>query len=111
MSYFLGFDGGGTKTHCVLIDESGSVIGEGRSGPANPLRCGYAVAFASLRDAAAAALASSKIQPTDISAVHAGLAGAGRRSVIRRMMVFLAQEFSSALAQVSTDCEIALEAA
>jgi N-acetylglucosamine kinase-like BadF-type ATPase len=111
MSYYLGFDGGGTKTHCVLIDESGNVIGEGRGGPANPLRCGYDVAFASLRDAAAAALASSHIQPADISAVHAGLAGAGRRSVVRRMMVFLAQEFSSALAQVSTDCEIALEAA
>ncbi|HTC62070.1 MAG TPA: BadF/BadG/BcrA/BcrD ATPase family protein [Candidatus Saccharimonadales bacterium] len=111
MSYYLGFDGGGTKTHCVLIDESGNVIGEGRGGPSNPLRCGYDVAFESLRDAATAALASPNLQPTDISAVHAGLAGAGRRSVARRIMVFLAQEFSSALAQVSTDCEIALEAA
>jgi N-acetylglucosamine kinase-like BadF-type ATPase len=111
MSYYLGFDGGGTKTHCVLIDESGNIVSEGRGGPANPLRCGYDVAFASLREAAAAALVSAKLQPADISAVHAGLAGAGRRSVVRRMMVFLAQEFSSALAQVSTDCEIALEAA
>ncbi|HWF13113.1 MAG TPA: BadF/BadG/BcrA/BcrD ATPase family protein [Candidatus Acidoferrales bacterium] len=111
MSYSLGFDGGGTKTHCVLIDSSGNVIGEGHGGPANPLRCGYDVAFASLRDAAAAALASSNIQPTDISGVHAGLAGAGRRNVARRVFVFLAQEFPSALAQVSTDCEIALEAA
>lgn len=111
MSYFLGFDGGGTKTHCVLIDTSGNVIGEGHGGPANPLRCGYDVAFASLRNAAAAAVASSHTQPTDISAVHAGLAGAGRRNVARRVLVFLAQEFPSALAQVSTDCEIALEAA
>ena len=111
MSYFLGIDGGGTKTHCVLIDASGNVAGEGYGGPANPLRCGYEVAFASLRDAAAAALASSNIQPTDISGVHAGLAGAGRRNVARCVFVFLEQEFPSALAQVSTDCEIALEAA
>jgi N-acetylglucosamine kinase-like BadF-type ATPase len=111
MSYALGFDGGGTKTHCILIDASGNVIGEGRGGPANPLRCGYDVAFASLRESAAAALVSTNIQPTDISGIHAGLAGAGRRNVVRRVLVFLAQEFPSALAQVSTDCEIALEAA
>jgi N-acetylglucosamine kinase len=111
MNYSLGFDGGGTKTHCVLIDESGKVIGEGYGGPSNPLRCGYDTAFESLRDAAAIALASANIQATDISAVHAGLAGAGRRNVVRRILVFLAQEFPFALAQVSTDCEIALEAA
>ena len=38
MNYCLGFDGGGTKTHCVLIDGDGNVIGEGRGGPSNPLR-------------------------------------------------------------------------
>jgi N-acetylglucosamine kinase-like BadF-type ATPase len=111
MNYCLGFDGGGTKTHCVLIDDSGNVIGEGRSGPSNPLRCGYDAAFDSLRESAVGALASANIHAADISAVHAGLAGAGRRNVIRRILVFLAQEFPSALAQVSSDCEIALEAA
>src|SRR5579872_7579376 len=110
MNYYLGFDGGGTKTHCILIDESGKVVGEGRGGPSNPLRNGYDSAFESLRDAAAIALASANIQATEVSAVHAGLAGAGRRNVVRRILVFLAQEFPSALAQVSTDCEIALEA-
>jgi len=111
MSYSLGFDGGGTKTHCVLLDGSGTVIGEGRGGPANPLRSGYDASFYSLRESAAAALARANIQPSQISAVHAGLAGAGRRNVVRRVLVFLAQEFPSALAQVSTDYEIALEAA
>jgi N-acetylglucosamine kinase len=111
MNYCLGFDGGGTKTQCVVIDGSGKVVGEGRGGPSNPLRCGYDSAFDSLREAAAGALASASIRAEDISAVHAGLAGAGRRNVVRRILVFLAQEFPSALAQVSSDCEIALEAA
>jgi N-acetylglucosamine kinase-like BadF-type ATPase len=111
MGYSLGFDGGGTKTESVLLDAHGAVIGEGRGGPANPLRSGYDGAFASLREAAAGAIAAAKIRPADITHVCAGLAGAGRRSVVRRMMVFLSQEFPAALAQVTTDYEVALEAA
>src|SRR5580692_13024907 len=111
MGYFLGFDGGGTKTDCVLLDARGTVIGEGRGGPANPLRSGFDGAFSSLREAAAGAIVAGKIRPAEITGVCAGLAGAGRRSVVRRIMVFLAQEFPVALAQVTTDYEIALETA
>jgi N-acetylglucosamine kinase-like BadF-type ATPase len=111
MGYSLGFDGGGTKTDCVLLNAHGDVIGEGHGGPANPLRSGYDGAFSSLREAAAGAIAAGKIRPTEITSVCAGLAGAGRRSVVRRMMVFLSQEFPAALTQVATDYEVALESA
>jgi N-acetylmuramic acid 6-phosphate etherase len=111
MGYSIGFDGGGTKTDCALLDAKGGVIGEGHGGPANPLRCGYEAAFSSLQEAAAAALAAAKIRPADISGVCAGLAGAGRRGVVRRMMVFLAREFPRAVTQVTSDYEIALETA
>jgi len=111
MGYSLGFDGGGTKTDCVLLDPNGAVVGKGRGGPANPLRCGYDVAFSSLREAAAEAIVAAKIDSAAITGVCAGIAGAGGRSVVRRTMVFLAQEFPVALAQVATDYEIALEAA
>ncbi len=111
MGYSLGFDGGGTKTDCVLLDANGAVIGEGHGGPANPLRSGYDGAFSSLREAAAGAIAAARIRSAAVTGVCAGLAGAGRRSVVRRIMVFLAQEFPVALAQVATDYEIALEAA
>jgi N-acetylglucosamine kinase-like BadF-type ATPase len=111
MGYSLGFDGGGTKTDCVLLDANGNVVGEGRGGPANPLRSGYEGAFSSLREAAAGAIAAGKIRPAEIAGVCAGLAGAGRRSVARRMMVFLSEEFPAALTQVATDYEVALESA
>jgi N-acetylglucosamine kinase-like BadF-type ATPase len=111
MDYSLGFDGGGTKTDCVLLDTNGNVIGEGRGGPANPLRSGYDGAFSSLREAAAGAIAVGGIRPAEISSVCAGLAGAGRRAVVRRMMVFLSEEFPAALTQVTTDYEVALESA
>jgi glucosamine kinase len=111
MGYSLGFDGGGTKTDCVLLDANGAVIGEGHGGPANPLRSGYDGAFSSLREAAVGALGAARIRPVDITSVCAGLAGAGRRSVVRRMMVFLSREFPVAVTQVATDFEVALEAA
>jgi glucosamine kinase len=111
MGYSLGFDGGGTKTECVLLDAKGAVVGEGRGGPANPLRSGYDGAFSSLRAAAAEAITGARIRPAEVTRVCAGLAGAGRRSVVRRMTAFLSREFPGALAQVAPDYEVALEAA
>ena len=111
MGYSLGFDGGGTKTDCCLLDGRGAVVGEGHGGPANPLRSGYDGAFASLREAAADAIASANIRPAEITRVCAGLAGAGRQNVVRHMLEFLSQEFPDALTRVVADYEIALEAA
>jgi len=111
MGYFLGFDGGGTKTDCVLLDASKAVIGEGRGGPANALRSGYEAAFSSLREAATAALSAANIRPEQVTGVCAGLAGAGRPSVVNRVLPFLSQEFPAAKAHVAADFEVALEAA
>jgi activator of 2-hydroxyglutaryl-CoA dehydratase len=47
----LGVDGGGTKTHAVVADEHGRVLGEGLAGPSNPLRVGVANAAAAVREA------------------------------------------------------------
>ncbi len=111
MSYSLGFDGGGTKTDCALLDAKGNVVGEGHGGPSNPLRCGYDTAFSSLRGAAAEAIAAAKVGREEITRVCAGLAGAGRESVIARTQQFLNEEFPGAATHVATDCEAALEAA
>jgi N-acetylglucosamine kinase-like BadF-type ATPase len=111
MAYSLGLDGGGTKTDCVVLDAKGSVIGEGHGGPSNALRCGFDEAFRSISEAAAEALKGARLHSGDITCVCAGLAGAGRRNVVRRMMVFLAQGFPRAMAHITTDYEIALEAA
>ncbi len=111
MGYSIGFDGGGTKTDCVILDDHGAVIGEGRGGPSNALRSGFDSAFRSISDSAAEALRAARLHTGDVTGVCAGLAGAGRRNVVRRMMVFLSQEFTRATAYVTTDYEIALETA
>jgi N-acetylglucosamine kinase-like BadF-type ATPase len=111
MNIALGFDGGGTKTECVVLDAEGNMVGRGVAGASNPLRVGMEAAFTELAQAAAEALAGARLKPQQIDAVCAGLAGAGRRSVIRSAIVFLAHEFPDALTHVTTDCEVALEAA
>ncbi len=41
MDYFLGIDGGGTKTKCVCINNNLEIIFELEGGPSNPLVIGY----------------------------------------------------------------------
>jgi N-acetylglucosamine kinase-like BadF-type ATPase len=107
----MGFDGGGTKTECVVLDDEGKVMGRGAGGPSNPLRVGFDSAYKEIAQAAAEALAGAQLRPRQIHCVCAGLAGAGLRSVVRKMMLFLAHEFPEAVAHVTTDGDIALEAA
>src|SRR2546425_11430953 len=78
MPHALGFDGGGTKTECVLVNAGGEVTSRSLSGPSKPLRIGFDRAYAPLANAAAATLAPARLKPSDISAVCAGLSGAGR---------------------------------
>lgn len=56
MTYFLGIDGGGTKTEAVLANEHGFVVSIGKSGGSNPNFVGRDVSFASIICATKAAL-------------------------------------------------------
>lgn len=109
--YFLGFDGGGTKTECVLADGSGQIVGRSIAGPSNPLRAGFPRACLSLREAADAVLDRQKITPDDIRGICAGIAGAARTSVAHELTAFLQESFPRAEIEVTTDVEIAFGAA
>ena len=108
--YYLGFDGGGTKTDCVLLDSTGQILAEQSAGSSNPLRAGFERAQASLRTAAERVLASKQIGSTSVAAVCAGIAGAGQPRVVKRIMSFLVETFPRAHVQVCTDLDIALDA-
>ena len=108
--YYLGFDGGGTKTDCVLLNAAGEVLAEHSAGPANPLRAGFECAQSSLRTAAEKTLASRQVGASSVAAVCAGIAGAGQPRVLKRVMGFLVETFPRAHVQVCTDLDIALEA-
>lgn len=110
-SYFMGFDGGGTKTECILADHEGHIIARGGAGPSNPLRTGYARAWFSLSEAGDLVLAKAKIHAGHVRAVCAGLGGAGRPGVVRRIATFLEGSYPNAEIHVTSDLETALEAA
>lgn len=111
MSVFLGFNAGGTKTDCSLVDSAGHLLAESTGGPANPLRIGFAKACAALGESAKQALAEAHHDAGDVRAVCAGIAGAGRPRVARRIAAYLARAFPQSAVRVTTDIEIALEAA
>ena len=78
MRLALGFDGGGTKTDCVLMEESGRILGRGRGGPSNPHRIGFSDAERGILEAAKLAVGEAGVKLKDVTEVCAGLAGVGR---------------------------------
>ena len=77
MAYYLGIDGGGTKTYALLTDECGNVLGKGKSGNGNH-QINAAIAENSIREAALNALTEAGLQFEDIGHAYLGLAGADR---------------------------------
>jgi N-acetylglucosamine kinase-like BadF-type ATPase len=110
-AYFLGFDGGGTKTDCYLVDAEGKVLHHATAGPSNPLRAGYAKAWFTLSDAADFVLERQNLKASDIAGICAGIGGAGRETVARRIATFLERAFPEAAVMVTTDLAITLDAA
>jgi glucosamine kinase len=110
-TYYLGFDGGGTKTECVLADSEGNILSKASAGASNPLRAGYTKAWFSLSEAADLLLSRQKITASHIRGLCAGLGGASRTGVGRRAVSFFEYNFPNAQVRVTSDLEIALEAA
>src|SRR2546423_13943834 len=75
--YLLGVDGGGTKTHAVIADEHGRVLGEGFAGPSNPLRVGVNSAAAAVREAVDQACDAAGGRRAGVVAAGVGVAGGG----------------------------------
>lgn len=111
MSLFLGFDAGGTKTDCTLIDGAGRLLAESRGGGANPMRAGFAKACDVLGETAQRALADAGRDAEHIRGICAGIAGAGRPRVARRMKSYFTHAFPHAEVRVITDIELAVSAA
>jgi N-acetylglucosamine kinase-like BadF-type ATPase len=72
----VGVDGGGSKTHAVVLDADFAVLGEGLAGASNPLRVGVANAAAAIREAIDRACEAAQLRRTDLLAAEIGLAGA-----------------------------------
>jgi N-acetylglucosamine kinase-like BadF-type ATPase len=81
----VGVDGGGSKTHAVVLDADFEILGEGNAGPSNPLRVGITNAAAAIREAVDSACEVAHLRRSDLVAAEVGLAGARRKELIARM--------------------------
>jgi N-acetylglucosamine kinase-like BadF-type ATPase len=75
MPYYLGADLGGTKTHIIIANECGQVVGFGKAGPGNPQGIGYEAMFETLSQAVDEALAQAHLTLTDIHGAGFSIAG------------------------------------
>ena len=110
MRCVLGFDGGATKTECVLLNEAGNVLASVRSGASNPGQVGFERAIAEIKKAAQAATFEARVKPDAITALCAGIAGVGAPKAAERMRALLAEAFPGVVTKICTDLEIALAA-
>lgn len=72
---FLGVDVGGSKTHALLSDENGQVLGFGEGPGGNPEMVGYDGLTLAMQAAIIKALKQSDIKLTQIDAAGFGIAG------------------------------------
>ncbi len=110
MRWVLGFDGGGTKTDCVLMDESGAVVARARSGASNPTSFGVEVSLASLAEAAKDALRTAGRSEKDVAYVVAGVSGAGEPSMRWALQSGLQPGFPNATILITSDLVLSLGA-
>jgi N-acetylglucosamine kinase-like BadF-type ATPase len=75
MAYYLGLDGGGSKTEAIVVDENMRVLGDGRAGPSNHLRVGIEEATREVKRAIVEATTEAGIQLGQIEFGYCGIAG------------------------------------
>jgi len=109
VAIYLGIDGGGTKTTCVVADEN-NILGTATSAGSNITRHGDARVREALHSAVRDACAAAKVNPAAVVSACVGLSGAGRpevRDSVTRMM----RDVLLGRIEVVTDLETTLEAA
>ncbi|MBV8052284.1 MAG: hypothetical protein JOZ80_13920 [Acidobacteriaceae bacterium] len=109
MSFFLGIDGGGSTTRCVVGDDN-SVLGRGEAGPSNLVRVGERNAEDAITAAIKQACSEAKIELSKIQCSCIGVAGGARSETadqVRRILLNVVQGDI----EIVGDMVIALEAA
>lgn len=109
MPYYLGIDGGGTKTKCAVGDES-QLLATATAGPSNVVRVGEAQARESLHRSVRQACAAAGIALKHVARTCVGASGAARPDLAATVRAFLAEILSSPI-DVVGDMETALDAA
>jgi N-acetylglucosamine kinase-like BadF-type ATPase len=111
MTYFIGVDGGASKTAALVVDENGTPLGRGLAGGSNHLRVGIEEATRNVERSVNMALVEAGIAIRNVEYAYCGIAGAyhphHRQNVIEALGIF----FPRGNFIVDTDARIALTGA
>jgi N-acetylglucosamine kinase-like BadF-type ATPase len=110
MRYVLGFDGGGTKTDCVLMDETGAILARARSGSSNPTTFGVEASLAALSAAGTDALRAAGRSEMDVAYVLGGVSGAAEPNMRWGLQRGLQPRFPKATIIITSDLLLSLGA-
>lgn len=110
MGIYLGIDGGGSKTTCVVGDEA-LVLATATAGGSNIARLGEDAARLNLHAAIQEACAIAGIRPPDVDAAVIGVAGAGSVAANASAIRAIVRELGIQDLEVVGDNVIAIEAA
>jgi glucosamine kinase len=119
MNYFLGIDGGGTRTTAWLADEQNQVLARVEAGPSNPLKVSFRTSQRELLRATREALRKAGLRPTAarrarqplLEAVCAGIAGVDRPAVHSPLFRWMRRHIPARRHLLTSDAAIALAAA
>jgi N-acetylglucosamine kinase-like BadF-type ATPase len=109
VAFYLGIDGGGSKTTCAVGNES-SVLATVTTGASNVVRVGEGQARESLHQAVRQACAAAGVIPAQIVSTSIGVAGVGGPEIAGIVSRCLAEILPTPI-HVVGDMQIALEAA
>jgi N-acetylglucosamine kinase-like BadF-type ATPase len=111
MTYFLGVDGGASKTAALVTDHEGKPLGDGVAGPSNHLRVGIETAARNIERAVNKALVAADVASREITWAYCGIAGADhpahRQEIVDSLNIF----FPRGNFTVDNDARIALTGA
>jgi N-acetylglucosamine kinase len=111
MAYYLGVDGGASKTAALVTDDTGRSLGSGVAGPSNHLRVGIETAARNIERAVNKALVTADVASREIVWAYCGIAGADhpahRQEVVDSLSIF----FPRGNFTVDNDARIALTGA
>lgn len=111
MTYFIGVDGGASKTAALVVDEHGNPLGRGLAGGSNHLRVGIEEATRNIERAVNIAMVEAGIAMKQVEYAYCGVAGSDhpvhRERVVDSLRIF----FPRGNFIVDTDARIALTGA
>lgn len=107
VAFFLGIDGGGSKTRCIVGDEE-SRLGTGTSGSSKVQRVGETCARDSLSGAIHEACVQAGVSPRKIARTGAGITGSARPEIAALMRELIMSVVGGEI-EIIGDVEVAFE--